>query len=177
MVGSSVASMTSEVIDDFESSLARVDVALTRTTTGALADQVTDLVESPAVGVDLPFEGASLPADVVTDPTTAELEAATTGVTGAEFAVAEYGSVVVRPTASGEEPVSLFVDRHVAVVAESDVIPDMAAGIERLAEVAAGDGPGDAIVATGPSATADMGELVKGAHGPKAVDVVLLEDR
>jgi L-lactate dehydrogenase complex protein LldG len=169
--------MASEVIDAFESSLARVDVALTRTTTDALADELADIVESPAVGIALPFEGASLPSDVVTDPTTAELEDATTGVTAAGFAVAEYGSVVVRPTAEGEEPVSLFVDRHVAVVAESDVVPDMAAGIERLAEVAAGDGPRDAIVATGPSATADMGELVKGAHGPKAVDVVLLEDR
>lgn len=169
--------MDSDVVGTFESSLGGLDVGLTRTTTAALADELSAAVEQPAVGVPLPFDGAELPGDVDADPTAAALEAAHTGVTAAEFAIAEYGSVVVRPTAAGEEPVSLFVDRHVAVVAESDVLPDMAAGIERLADVAAGEGPGDAIVATGPSATADMGALVTGAHGPKTVHVVLLEDR
>jgi L-lactate dehydrogenase complex protein LldG len=33
----------------------------------------------------------------------------------------------------------------------------------------------DVIVATGPSATADMGALVTGAHGPKAVHAVLVD--
>lgn len=169
--------MDSDVIDAFQSSLERVDVGLTRTTTDALPEAVSAAAEQPAVGVPLPFEGATLPADVTADPTTVELEAARTGVTAADFAIAEYGSVVLRPTATGEEPVSLFVDRHVAVVAESDVLPDMVSAFERLAAVAAGDGPGDAIIATGPSATADMGELVKGAHGPTAVHVLLLEDR
>jgi len=35
----------------------------------------------------------------------------------------------------------------------------------------------DVILATGPSATADMGDLVLGAHGPRAVHALLLEDR
>jgi len=34
----------------------------------------------------------------------------------------------------------------------------------------------DVVLATGPSATADMGGLVHGAHGPKEVHVVLLRD-
>jgi L-lactate dehydrogenase complex protein LldG len=44
-----------------------------------------------------------------------------------------------------------------------------------LAEHVTSEG-GSAIVATGPSATADMGALVKGAHGPKVVHVVVLDD-
>jgi len=35
----------------------------------------------------------------------------------------------------------------------------------------------DVILATGPSATADMGGLVRGAHGPKEVHVVLLSEK
>jgi len=72
--------------------------------------------------------------------------------------------------------VSLYVDEHVAVVAASDILPDMDATFDRLAEDIRG-GTGQAIIATGPSATADMGGLVKGAHGPIDVTVVLLEDR
>jgi L-lactate dehydrogenase complex protein LldG len=30
------------------------------------------------------------------------------------------------------------------------------------------------VLATGPSATADMGALVQGAHGPKTVDIILV---
>lgn len=52
----------------------------------------------------------------------------------------------------------------------------MDATFDRLAEDIRG-GTGQAIIATGPSATADMGGLVKGAHGPIDVTVVLLEDR
>jgi L-lactate dehydrogenase complex protein LldG len=32
------------------------------------------------------------------------------------------------------------------------------------------------VFATGPSATADMGELVYGAHGPREVAVLLVEE-
>jgi len=70
--------------------------------------------------------------------------------------------------------VSLFVDRHVAVLDEADVVPNMEAAFERFgAEIP--DTYGDAIIATGPSATADMGALVKGAHGPSEVRVVVVE--
>lgn len=161
----------------FADSLAGLDVALTRTTEDAFVADLAAAVDPPAVGTPLPFDGVSLDGTEVTvDPTVDELEAATTGVTAADFAVADYGSVVVRPSAAGEGPVSLFVDRHVAVVAESDLLPDMPAAFDRLTGALDGPGAGDAILATGPSATADMGELVRGAHGPKAVHVVLLED-
>jgi L-lactate dehydrogenase complex protein LldG len=167
--------MTADAVGTFEDALASLDVSCARTDADALAADVAAAVDPPAVGTPLPFDGASLAGtDVTVDPTTAELTAATTGVTPAEFAVAEYGSVVIRPTAAGEQAVSLFVDRHVAVVAASDVLARMADGVERLAAIAAGDGPGDAVVATGPSATADMGELVVGAHGPETVHVLVL---
>jgi L-lactate dehydrogenase complex protein LldG len=62
------------------------------------------------------------------------------------------------------------------VVRRSDLVDGMPEAFSWLAENVTAGG-GSAIVATGPSATADMGALVKGAHGPKAVHVVVLDDR
>lgn len=168
--------MESEVLRTFESALRRIDVRLTRTTAADFRETVTEILEAPAVGVPLPFDGVALPDTVETAPTPAELEAATSGVTAAEFAVADYGSIAIRSSPAGEEPVSLYVDTHVPVVAASDVLPGMEAAFDRLGDDAR-DGDADTVLATGPSATADMGALVTGAHGPRAVHAVVIDDR
>lgn len=135
------------------------------------------LISTPAVGVPLPFDGVSLDGvPVTTDPSPGALDAAVTGVTPGAFAIADYGSIVISGGPEGNEPVSLYPDIHVVVVRESDVLPNMTASFDRLAELIA-DGATSAVIATGPSATADMGALVHGAHGPKAVHVVVLADR
>lgn len=227
--------MDTDHIDTFEAELAALDVGLTRTDAAGFPAALADAVERPAVGVELPQAGVSLSdADVTADPTPAALDDAATGVTAAALGVADYGTVVVRPTGAGEEPVSLFPERHVAVLAASDLVAEMPAALEALSDAfgagpatetgdgdtddpdpdpdrrsnpdqgssrrsnpdqdsdrrsnpdseasAATDGgsagtPGDAILATGPSATADMGALVQGVHGPRTVHVVLVEDR
>jgi L-lactate dehydrogenase complex protein LldG len=168
--------MPTESLATFESSLSEIGVELVRTTAEEFESTLTPLLDAPAVGTPLPFEDVSLPDAVETDPTVADLEAAKTGVTAAGYGVADYGSVVIQGGPAGEEPVSLYADEHVAVVAASDVLPDMEATFDRLAEDVR-EGTGQAVIATGPSATADMGALVKGAHGPIEVTVVLLEDR
>ncbi|QCJ45617.1 LUD domain-containing protein [Haloprofundus sp. MHR1] len=165
--------MTTATLSTFERSLGRLDVESTRTSADELDDALASVTLDPVVGAPLPFENCSLPDWIRTDPTPAELEQAKTGVTAAEMAVADYGSVVIRATPDATEQVSLFPDVHVAVVRAADVVPGMPEAFERLAEwTAEGD---SAIVATGPSATADMGALVKGAHGPKEVHVVVVE--
>ena len=168
--------MSTEPLATFESSLTEIGVDLVRTTAGEFESALAPRLDSPAVGTPLPFEGVTLPDAVETDPTVADLEAARTGVTAAGYGIADYGSVVVQGGPAGEEPVSLYADEHVAVVAASDVLPDMDAAFDRLAADVRG-GTGQAVIATGPSATADMGALVRGAHGPMEVTVVLLEDR
>ncbi|MES3518367.1 MAG: LUD domain-containing protein, partial [Natronomonas sp.] len=115
------------------------------------------------------------PEPVTLDPTTQEVVEAKTGVTGAALGIADYGSVVIRGTPAGEEATSLFVNRHVAVVARSDIVPDMPTAFDSFGDWLRGGS--DAVIATGPSATADMGALVWGAHGPKALDIVVVADR
>lgn len=168
--------MAAQPIPTFESSLDEIGVELVRTTSGQFESALPPLLDAPAVGTPLPFEGVELPAAVETDPTVPELEAAASGVTAAGYGIADYGSVIIQGGAAGEEPVSLYADEHVAVVAASDILPDMDTTFDRLAEDIR-SGTGQAIIATGPSATADMGALVKGAHGPIDVTVVVLEDR
>lgn len=167
--------VSTELVGAFGDALRAHDASMTRTDPAGFADALADLVEPPAVGVPLPYEDVSLDeAGVETDLTTAAIRDATTGVCAAGFAVAEYGTVVLQPTARGEEPVSLYPERHVVVVREADLLPDLATAFDRLGDEFAA-GLDDAVLATGPSATADMGSLVRDVHGPKTVHVLLVE--
>lgn len=146
-----------------------------RTTAADFAETLTSAVEQPAVGTPLPFEGVSLSdASVETDFDLAALDAARTGVTPAGLGVAEYGTVTLPSSPAGDELAALYVDRHVAVLAASDLVDGMAEAYERIDDAVR---PGSQILATGPSATADMGELIRGVHGPHETHVVVLEDR
>ncbi len=158
----------------FAANLEALEVSVTRAEPATFDSALREVTTEPTIGTRLPFESVSLPDWVDDEPTPATLEAATTGVTAASLGVADYGSVVLPGTPEGGEPVSLFQDLHVAVLRRSDLVGDMRTAIERLGpQLREGH---SAIVATGPSATADMGALVKGAHGPKDVHVIVLED-
>jgi len=169
--------MSTSPVDSLVSAVTALDVPCDRTTPEAFDETLATHVEQPAVGVELRDQSVSLDETAVTvDPTPAALKRAHTGVTPAAFAIADYGSVVLPSTDDGAELVSVFVDRHVAVVDASDVVPEMEAAFERFEEhVADGTGAASNVIATGPSATADMGELVIGAHGPTEVRVVVVE--
>lgn len=161
-------------VSTFEDSLAGLAESCRRVPPGGVADAVADLVEPPAVGVALPYEGAALPDAVATDFDAGDLGTAETGVTPAGLGVADYGTVTLRSTDAGDELVALYPPRHVVVVHEDDVVPDMPSAFDRLgAEFA--DGQATQVLATGPSATADMGDLVRGVHGPREVHVVVVE--
>lgn len=162
-------------VDTFEDSLDGLAVETTRLEPAAFEETITEVIEEPAVGTPLPFESVSLEGTpVTTDPSPNRLTEAVTGVTGASLGIADYGSVVLPSTSEGAEPVSLFCDLHVVVVDADDIVPDMPTAVGTMATSLA-DERESAIIATGPSATADMGALVRGAHGPKRVHVLVLE--
>jgi L-lactate dehydrogenase complex protein LldG len=164
----------------FEGALEALGVTVSSTTESELEAAVTEAVTEPAVGVALgeqfESEAFSLTETPVTvDPTPVALREATTGVTSADLGVGDYGSVVLTMTEQASELVSLFVEHHVAILHEEDIQPDMDAAVAALDEQFNETG-GSAIIATGPSATADMGALVKGAHGPESVRVIVVEE-
>ncbi|MFB6234911.1 MAG: LUD domain-containing protein [Halopenitus sp.] len=165
--------MTDSTTPEFVDALNELDVTLSRTTPESCDAAVAEAVVGDTVGV--PLQGdLDLPESVRTDPTNGDMESADTGVTPATFGIAETGSVYLKADRPGTEPISLYPYRHVAVLREADLVPDVTAAVDRVGpELRDGD---SGIIATGPSATADMGELVVGAHGPGEVHVVLVEE-
>ena len=166
----------SGLVETFEASLDALDVTRTRTDPDGLDDALREAVREPAVGAPLPFEERelSLPDWIPVHPTAQELEEARTGVTASSGGIAEYGTLIVQSRPGGDEPVSLYPERHVAVVRASDLVAGVPEALEFLGDEFAA-GMDSAVFATGMSATGDMGELVRGVHGPREVHVIVIE--
>ena len=101
------------------------------------------------------------------------------GITGADYAVAETGSVVVIPRKGLSRLVSLVPPVHVAIVRHADLVEslDDVFLFQRLAYHQNGGDMGSYLnFITGPSRTADIEmKLVVGVHGPREVHLVLLD--
>ena len=100
------------------------------------------------------------------------------GITGADYAVAETGSVVVLPRAGLSRLVSLAPPVHLALVRPQDVLDtlDDVFLLRRLDYYRNGGDMGSYLnFITGPSRTADIEQtLVVGVHGPKEVHMIIL---
>jgi L-lactate dehydrogenase complex protein LldG len=152
-----------------------------RTDPEGFAGTISELVVEPAVGAPLPIPSVSLQETVVdTEPSVDALDAAKTGVTAAGTGIAAHGTITVESRPAGDELVSLYPPRHVVALDAEDIVSDLSAAFERfetaVRDARADGGPGASrVLATGPSATADMGGLVEGVHGPTNVHVVVVE--
>ena len=100
------------------------------------------------------------------------------GITGADYAVAETGSVVVLPRAGLSRLVSLAPPVHLTLVRPQDVLDtlDDVFLLRRLHYYRNGGDMGSYLnFITGPSRTADIEQtLVVGVHGPKEVHMIIL---
>ncbi len=102
-----------------------------------------------------------------------ELSTADVGVTDAFAAVASSGSVCVALDEADAGYVSLLPRIHIAVVAAQAIVARP--GDLFRADCAGGAGlRRNFVFITGPSATADMGPLVRGVHGPHHMHVMVL---
>ncbi|GGL70285.1 LUD domain-containing protein [Halocalculus aciditolerans] len=168
--------MSTTTTGAFADALAPLNGRVERVPAAEVAETIDAAAVAPAVGVPLDIDGVSLPDSVATDFSADGVESAATGVTPAALGVAEYGSLLLEHAPAGAEPAQLYPSTHVAVLRESDLYPDLESAWSEVA-AAFDAGRDDAVLATGSSATADMGELVRGVHGPREVIVVLVEDR
>lgn len=112
----------------------------------------------------------SLPG-VIIDPEETQLAAGFTGITDVFAGVAETGSIVLSNAHGQSGPVSLFTSRHIAILDANQIVArprDVFTKPEWQPLMA------NVVFITGPSATADMGKLVRGVHGPGRLDVILL---
>lgn len=168
--------MSTSSVQEFQQSLSRANATSSVVTTEGFSDALDAAIEEPAVGAPLPFSDLSVEDHPITiDPTPGQLREATTGVTGTRLGISSLGTVAIESCAEGDEPVALYPDRHVVVVRATDLCPDLEAAFSWL-ESEFDAGRESVVFATGPSATGDMGALVRGVHGPSEVHAIIIEE-
>ncbi len=120
---------------------------------GALGPDIEILVDDPPLGPDA-------------------LDLVDWVITGAELAVAESGTIVLAGGANqGRRALSLIPDRHLVVLAASQVKPRLPDALGSL------DPTAPLVLVTGPSATSDIEmSRVVGVHGPRHLEVILVEE-
>jgi L-lactate dehydrogenase complex protein LldG len=102
------------------------------------------------------------------------------GVTGADLAIAETGTLVLRSAAGRPRSTSLLPPCHVALFDKArlvETLEQVGIALEAWHEGPAADDDGAVInFITGPSRTADIElTLTRGVHGPKEVHAVFVE--
>lgn len=116
-------------------------------------------------------EGITIPGDAARSGAAGSGAAgADAGITTADFAIAETGTLVLGASPGHPRGTSLLPPRHLVVLPEDRIVATLFDLIPRLRSL-----PSALTFITGPSRTADI-ELtpVRGAHGPIAVQVFLL---
>jgi L-lactate dehydrogenase complex protein LldG len=114
---------------------------------------------------------------VVDDPllSARDLDGVDAVLTGCALAIAETGTIVLDGGArSGRRALTLVPDHHVCVVEAPSIVAGVPDAVAALAEAAAEGRP--ITLVSGPSATSDIElERVEGVHGPRRLDVVVVE--
>lgn len=99
------------------------------------------------------------------------------GVTDVQAALAETGTMICTSSCTHSRGPSLVPPLHIAIVRRRDIVADMIDYWQRLKGIASTDLPASMSFITGPSKTADIENiLVTGVHGPKDVQVMLVQD-
>jgi L-lactate dehydrogenase complex protein LldG len=164
-----------EVVADYDATVHRVaEDALA----GALAEACRARGAARlAAPVDAPWtvEGVELVRD---DPPlgSRDLDALDGVLTGCATAIAQTGTIVLDGAGvSGRRALTLVPDLHLCVVRASQVVPAVPDAIAAVAPAVQDGWP--VTFVSGPSATADI-ELnrVQGVHGPRTLDVFVVED-
>lgn len=163
-----LADATSEVIPSNSISL---NEALTQATEN---EELVLFAEPEDINPELFSEFKANP-KVVTEPTKEQLSMVRCGVTDAFGAVAATGSVCVPVSKGLTSPVSMLTRKHIIVLDAKSIVPRPR---DVLSEKHL-DGKGmtrSYSFITGTSATADMGPLVRGVHGPGELHIIILSD-
>lgn len=152
-------------------------------TLAAACDKVAQLIDGPSVASNsavLAKAGISTMPNVTSGYTeaTAVREACRTaacGITSADFALAETGTLVMIASPQEARLVSLLPPVHIAVVPVNRLLT----GLDELYTLKArpADSTSSMVFITGPSRSADIEMiLVRGVHGPRIVHVIFVDE-
>ena len=145
-------------------------------TTQDVFDEVP--LDAPLLAQGVTVATAALATGATRESVRARIAEAGLGITGADYAIAETGSVILLPRQGLSRLASVVPPVHVALVRPQDVVEsiDDLFLFRRLEYSRGGDDMGSYLnFITGPSRTADIEQtLVVGVHGPKEVHMILL---
>jgi L-lactate dehydrogenase complex protein LldG len=169
-----------EVIELFEDRLRDYNAQVVRVGGGEVASAaakmlaargVRRLVVPTGLRGDLMVEGYEFLVDE--GLAAAELNAVDGVVTESTLGIAETGTIVLQTKpGQGRRAISLVPDYHLCVVDTRDVVETVPEAMDKLAATA---GLATTFI-SGPSATADIEMTrIKGVHGPRFLDVILVE--
>ena len=101
--------------------------------------------------------------------------AADVGITSADYALAETGTLVMLSSRQEARLVSLLPPVHVAIVPSSRIVANLDELLSLLPKPA--EQSSSMVLITGPSRTADIEQiLVRGVHGPGEIYAVIVEN-
>lgn len=95
------------------------------------------------------------------------------GLTSAEYAFAETGSLVLVSGSDKARMTTLLPPTHIVLLPESRILPSIFEWVEKRPE----EFPANLVLVSGPSKTADIEQtLIVGVHGPKRLMVIIYRD-
>ncbi|BDI30321.1 lactate utilization protein C [Capsulimonas corticalis] len=101
-------------------------------------------------------------------------ERADIGLTLADAAIANTGTLMLWTTPQHARSVSLLPTAHIAIVRESQLVDRMGQALAKVTALAHGDVPSSVHFITGPSRSSDIeNDLSIGVHGPAALYAIL----
>ena len=99
------------------------------------------------------------------------------GITSADYAVAETGTIAVCSRIGRERVISLVAPVHLAIVAREQIVPDLFDVFKKLSERGWEELPSNLALISGPSKTGDIElELTTGVHGPGHWHVLIVRE-
>ncbi len=113
---------------------------------------------------------------VIADP---DDPSARIGITGADAALAATGSLVIVSGPGRQRTTTLLPQTHIAVITQDQILPNMESwlSMQRQNNLKAFKQGANIKIISGPSRTADIAmELILGMHGPKALQIIIIEN-
>jgi L-lactate dehydrogenase complex protein LldG len=98
------------------------------------------------------------------------------GITGCEALVARLGSVMISSRQMSGRRLNFLPDTHIVIANANQIVYNIKGGFKKINEKYKAKLPSMITTITGPSRTADIEKtLVMGAHGPKELIVIIIE--
>ena len=169
------------LIELFTERLLEYDAGVYRATPESISSTVAEILTGRAkadlaipAGVPVEWLPEGFAFSVANDFDAYQLDRSEGVLTGCTVAIAETGSIVLQNAAAqGPRILSLVPDYHLCVVFADQIVATVPEAFRRIDDTSALP----TTFISGPSATADIEMTrIKGVHGPRFLDVLLIED-